>query len=206
MSSLPYWSNRCRPGPAREDDMKTSRSSSIGWTDRLRIERVVWTLDQRLYDLPRRSRVAHRREVRQNLLTAAADIGTSAALRGLGNIRELASEYRSAQFGAGPRPAYYSAAFYLLTGQLIGTALLAEAATAFAHGVTAANPHATGSYGWNGIDYLQTEVTYHFVNGHGDWSGGGWTPLAWLLWLTSTIVIGRLWRMIPTRRLSAVAD
>jgi hypothetical protein len=173
--------------------------------DRLRIERLVWTLDQRLYDLPRRSRVAHRREVRQNLLTASADIGTSAALQGLGNSRELAAEYRSAQFGAGPRPAYYAAALYLLTGLLVGTALLAEAATAFAHGVTAADPHATGSYTWSGIDYLQSEVSYRFVDGHGDWSGGAWTPLAWALWLTSTVIVGRLWRMIPSRR-SAVAD
>jgi hypothetical protein len=179
--------------------MKTS-PSPITWMDRLRIERLVWTLDQRLYDLPRRSRVAHRREVRQNLQSAAADIGTSAALRGLGNSRELAAEYRSAQFGAAPRPAYYTAALFLLTGQLLGTALLAEAATAFARGVTAADPHATGTYTWNGIEYLQRQVTYSFVNGHGDWSGGAWTPLAWLLWLTSTFVVGRLWRMIPIRR------
>ena len=51
---------------------------TLGWIDRLRIERVVWALDQRLYDLPRKSRIAKRREVRENLLTAAADIGTSA--------------------------------------------------------------------------------------------------------------------------------
>ncbi len=51
-------------------------SDALTWMDRLRIERVVWALDQRLYDLPRRSRIAKRREVRQNLLTAAQDIGT----------------------------------------------------------------------------------------------------------------------------------
>ena len=50
------------------------------WFDRLRIERVVWTLDQRLYDLPRAVRIAHRRELRENLLTAARDVGTGAVL------------------------------------------------------------------------------------------------------------------------------
>ena len=53
----------------------------LTWSDRLRIERVVWMLDQRLYDIPRESRLAHRREVRLNLLSAAQDIGTRAALR-----------------------------------------------------------------------------------------------------------------------------
>ena len=45
----------------------------LTWVDRLRIERVVWMLDQRLYDIPRESRIAHRREVRQNLLSAAQE-------------------------------------------------------------------------------------------------------------------------------------
>ncbi|UQX86978.1 hypothetical protein M6D93_11740 [Jatrophihabitans telluris] len=183
--------------------MDTARSLAISWIDRLRIERLVWTLDQRLYDLPRRSRIAHRHEVRQNLLTAATDVGTTAALRGLGNSRELAEEYRTAQFGIAPRPAYYSAALFLLTAQLIGTSLLGEAANAFARGITAANPHASGSYAWSGIAYLQSEVTYHFTDGHGDWRGGAWTPLAWVLWLTATILVGRLWRVIPGRHRSA---
>ena len=50
----------------------------VNLIDRLRIERVVWTLDQRLYDLPRSSRIAKRREVRQNVLAAAHDVGTPA--------------------------------------------------------------------------------------------------------------------------------
>ena len=57
----------------------------LTWIDRLRIERVVWMLDQRLYDIPRESRIAHRREVRQNLLSAAQDIGTTAAVRNIGS-------------------------------------------------------------------------------------------------------------------------
>ena len=180
--------------------MPASAPWTITWMDRLRIELVVWMLDQRLYDLPRRSRVAHRREVRQNLLNAAADIGARAALHRLGTSRELAAEYRSAEFGARPRPAYYTAAIFLLTGQLVFTALLGEAASAFAAGITAADPHANGTYTWNGIDYLQSTVTYTFVDGHRDWVGGAWTPLAWVLWAGATILIGRLWRAVTVRR------
>jgi hypothetical protein len=28
-------------------------ANNLTWSDRLRIERVVWMLDQRLYDIPR---------------------------------------------------------------------------------------------------------------------------------------------------------
>src|SRR5260221_12883040 len=72
---------------------------AVNWFDRLRIERAVWSLDQRIYDLPRKSRIAKRREVRENLLAAAHDIGTAHALRHPGNSRELAAGYLSAVFG-----------------------------------------------------------------------------------------------------------
>jgi len=185
--------------------MPAAAPSTITWIDRLRIESVVWMLDQRLYDLPRRSRVAHRREVRQNLLNAAADIGARSALRRLGSSRELAAEYRTAEFGNRPRPAYYTAAIFLLTGQLVFTALLGQAAAAFAAGIAAADPHANGTYTWNGIAVLQNAVTYTFVDGHGDWVGGAWTPLAWVLWAAATILVGRLWRVVTIRRTSAPA-
>ena len=83
--------------------------------DRLRVERVVWSLDQRLYDLPRKARIAHRRELRDNLTAAARDIGTTAALRELGDAATLADAYREAQFGAGPRPSWMAGAVFLLT-------------------------------------------------------------------------------------------
>ena len=185
--------------------MPPTESSTVTWLDRLRIERVVWTLDQQLYDLPRRARIAHRREVRQNLLNAAADIGVRPALRRLGSSQRLAAEYRSAEFGDRPRPAWFAAAIFLLAGQLVFTALLAEAASAFADGITAADAHATGSYTWPGIAFLQSTVHYTFVNGHGDWSGGAWTPLAWLLWAVATIMVGRLWRVVTARRSVALA-
>jgi hypothetical protein len=91
---------------------------TVTWFDRLRIERVVWTLDQRLYDLPRRTRIETRREVRQNLLTGARDVGTTQALRNLGDSAELAQEY-----------------------------IFTDAANAFASGITTAHPAATGTCG-----------------------------------------------------------
>ena len=173
---------------------------SVTWIDRLRIERVVWALDQRLYDLPRKSRIAKRREVRENLRAASADIGTANALRNIGNSRQLAAEYRDAEFGSQPRPSWIAAATFLLTAQLFFTSFLSEAAQAFGDGITAADPNATGTFTWPGIHYVQTSVTYTFVNGHGDSVGGAWTPLAWVIWLVAAVLVGRLWRVIPAWR------
>jgi hypothetical protein len=173
---------------------------TVNWIDRLRIERVVWTLDQRLYDLPRASRIAKRREVRENLHSAAADIGADKALRNLGDSRRLAAEYRAAEYGDEARPSWLAAALFLLTGQLFFTSFLAQAAMAFGHGVTAANPQATGTFTWSGIYYLQDTVTFTFVHGKGDYVGGAWTPLAWAIWIVATILVGRLWRVVPIWR------
>ena len=167
----------------------------VGWLDRLRIERVVWTLDQRLYDLPRRSRIATRKEVRQNLLSAAQQDGTGEAIRRLGGNRQLASEYLSAELGDGPRPSWTAAATFAVTAQLLFTWLLGEAALAFGSGIDAADPHATGTFMWAGIRFLQTSVTYTFVNGRSSSVGGAWTPLTWGLWILGTVLVGRLWRI-----------
>lgn len=180
---------------------------TVNVIDRLRIERAVWALDQRLYDLPTKSRVAKRREVRDNLLTAAQDIGAGAALSRLGNSRELAAEYLSAEFGDEPRPMWYAAGFFLLTGQLIFTSVLSDAAFAFRDGILAVNPHATGTFSWHGIPLLQSRVTYTFLGGKATSVGGAWTPLAWVLWLLATVLIGRLWRAVPQwRRRRAARD
>ena len=78
-------------------------SETLIWTDRLRIERRVWTLNTYLQTLPRRSQLAKRRELRVNLRAAAADVGTKEALRRLGNVRTIAADYISAEYD-GPRP------------------------------------------------------------------------------------------------------
>jgi hypothetical protein len=175
-------------------------SHPVGWFDRLRIERFVWSLDQRLYDLPRKNRITTRREVRENLRVAASDIGTKAALSNVGSPAQLAHEYLGGHFGEKPRASWTAAAIFLLTGQFIGTAVLAEAANAFGDGISAADPTATGTFSWHGIRYLQDTVTYTFVNGSGSSVGGAWTPIAYLLWIVGTVCVGRLWRLIPRRR------
>jgi hypothetical protein len=170
-------------------------TNTVRWTDRLRIERAVWSLDQRLYDLPRKSRIAKRREVRENLLIAANDIGTGEALRNIGNSRQLAAEYLSAEFGDEARPSWVAAVTMLFAGQLLLTALLSEAASAFSDGMVAAAPNVTGTFTWSGIRYLQDTVTFTFVNGKANQVGGAWTPLAWCIWIVATVLAGRLWRV-----------
>lgn len=181
---------------------------ALMWLDRLRIERLVWSLDQRLYDLPAKSRIAKRREVRANLVSAAQDVGTTAALRGLGDSRLLADEYLSAEFGNQARPSWIAAGLFLSTGQLVLTSMLSDAAFAFRDGIIAVDPHASGTYTWTGIKYLQSAVTYRFVDGRASSVGGAWTPIAWVIWIVAAIMIGRLWRAIPLwrrRRANAAA-
>ena len=145
----------------------------LTWLDRVRIERVVWTLDQRLYDIPRDARIAHRREVRQNLLSAAHDLGTAAALRNIGTTAQLAA------------------------------AFLADAANGFAAGIAAANPHATGTYHWSGLSLLQGSVTATAVDGQTTLSGGGLSIAGWVLWIIIAVLVGRLWRAPGTWRARA---
>lgn len=170
---------------------------TVNWLGRLRIERLVWSLDQQLYDLPQRSRVAKRREVRANLLAAAGDVGTTEALRRLGSSRQLAEEYLTAELGEGPRHSWIAAAYFCLTTPLLLNYFLGEADAAYQQGVTAVNPHITGTLTWQGISYLQSAVTYTFDQGHGSYTGGAWTPLSYVLLLAGTVACGRLWRLLP---------
>jgi hypothetical protein len=167
----------------------------IGLLDRLRIERLVWALDQQIYDLPRRTRVATRREVRANLLEAAADVGTTAALGRVGGSRQLAEQYLQAEFGEGPRHSWVGAAYAAGTIPLLVNFFLGEARNAFLNGVTAADPHANGTYLWSGVSWLQTSVSATFTDGQVNTSGGSWTVLTYALWLTATVAAGRLWRL-----------
>lgn len=166
----------------------------LTWTDRVRVERVVWMLDQRLYDIPRDSRLAHRREVRLNLLSAAQDIGTRAALRNIGTSAQLAAAYLAAEFGDRPRHSWIAAGLWATTSLLVVTAVLADAANGFAAGIIAANPHATGTYHWGGLSLLQGNVIAKAAGGQTTLSGGGLTPAGWALWVVIAVIVGRLWR------------
>jgi hypothetical protein len=172
-------------------------AQGIGWLDRLRIERFVWTLDQRIYDLPRASRIARRREVRDNLLAAAVQVGTTKALRGLGSSRRLAGEYLDAELGEGPRHSWLAAAYFAGLVPLLMLFGMGVTESAYRDGITAVDPHASGTFTWHGIDYLQTAVTFTFVDGNGTRVGGAWTPLTYAIWLLGTILVGRLWRLLP---------
>jgi hypothetical protein len=78
------------------------------------------------------------------------------------------------------------------------TSISNDAAQGFGAGVTAADPHATGTYTWDGIPYRQTAVTYTFSDGKGDFTGGAFTPVAWAILLVGTVLAGRLWRALLT--------
>jgi hypothetical protein len=138
--------------------------------------------------------------VRQNLLTGARDVGATQALRNLGGSSELAQGYLSAAFGSGPRHSWIAAGVFALAVPLLAMSFFTDAATAFASGITAADPDATGTYTWGGISRLQSTVTYAFDGGHGTWTGGAFTPLFYVLWIVATILVGRLWRALPAWR------
>jgi hypothetical protein len=167
--------------------------------DRLRIECAVWRLDSLLYDLRRRSRVAKRHEVRANLHAAAADVGTTEALRGLGGVRRLAAEYLAAEHGDwGQRPTWMTGAVCLLGVQLGSYALIEAGRSAFTAGVLAANPHLQGTYGWAGIPYLSADATVTFTSAdHHTSVGGAFTPLVYLGMLAAFTAGARLWRLLP---------
>lgn len=107
-----------------------------------------------------RSRIEKRREIRQNLLTAASAVGTGQALRQIGGGAQLAREYLGAEFGDRPRHSWMAAGLFAATVLLVATSLWNEAALAYGDGIRAADLHATGTYAWRGIAYLQNNVTY----------------------------------------------
>lgn len=180
--------------------------TDVNLLDRLRIERVVWSLDQRLYELPRSTRVARRRELRSNLLDAARDADTTTALRDVGDSGTLAAQYLDAELGPGPRHSWMAAGGFLLTSALVLTSLFFDAADAFGDGVLAGNPSATGTFTWPGIPHLQSAVTYTVSDGSHTLVGGAFTPLTYALLAIGTITVGRLWRALPRRHRNRTAQ
>lgn len=172
--------------------------TTIPWRDRLRLERAVWAFDRRLQDLPRKSRIARRRELRDNLRSATEDVGAVAAVRQLGDLRQLASGYLAAEYGDWqPRPSWTRAAAGAVLFYLVLTWLLEAGSSAFRAGILTGQPGATGSFSWNGIPYLLDDVAFTFSNGASTSVGGAWHPLAYAALVLVTIVAGRLWRLLP---------
>lgn len=174
--------------------------------DRIRIDRLVWALDQRLYDLPRHSRIAKRREVRANLLEAAADHGAREALRRIGSSSALAREYLGAEFDDRPHHSWMAAAYFAaLTPLFIGFGLN-EVSDAYKRALTDAHA-ASGTFTWSGVSYLQSPMTFTVDHGQVAQSGGTWTPIVYVILLVGIVACGRLWRLLPrlSRRSQAPA-
>jgi hypothetical protein len=167
-------------------------------TDRLRIERAVWLLDYRLQDLPRRSRIAKRRELRENLQAATSDVGAQQALRQLGDLRDLAEDYLSAEYGdRARRPSWTATAVWLAATNLAALVLGYATSAAFAAGARATNPHLSETLHWHGVRYLISDATFTFVDGRSSSVGGAYTAWVYLLMFGGAIVAGRLWRLLP---------
>jgi len=179
-------------------------SGTLIWTDRLRIERAVWTLNSYLRNLPWRSQAAKRRELRVNLRAASADVGTKEALRRLGNVRTIAADYIIAEYG-GPGPSWL-AAICVLQALWFMFWLSNDRIDAFKGGVIAANPHATGLFHWHGVAYVFTHATFTFVNGKATEVGGTLLPLVYVCVFGLAILVGRLWRVLPASRRQFAID
>src|ERR1035438_5533015 len=139
-------------------------TETLTWTERIRVERAVWTLDTYLQNLPRKSRIAKRRELRVNLRAASADVGANEALRRLGNVRSIAAEYVLAEFG-GPGPSWTVAMCVMLPGFAFMFWLSNARIDAFRSGAIAANPHLTGIFHLSGVGYILANDTFTFANG-----------------------------------------
>lgn len=182
--------------------MNSTTSSEPTLVDRLRIERVVWTLDSHLENLPYRSKRAKRRETRANLYAATADVGTAEAIRGLGNLRRLAADYLAAEYGErGPRPSYTTGTVCLLVVHVFAAVIAQVGKAAFTAGIVATTPHATGVFHWQGVPYLVDEATITLNDGTAStMAGGAWTPLVYLSAMVAFVLGGRLWRLLPQWR------
>jgi hypothetical protein len=169
--------------------------------DRLRLEQAVWAVDRLIQDLPRKSRVAKRRELRDNLRAAAEDVGAAVAVRQLGDLKQLAAGYLAAEYGDWkPRPSWTRAAVAAVLYYVLLSWLLEAGSSAFRAGILTGQPKATGTFSWNGIPYLLTDVNFTFSNGASTSVGGAWSPLAYAALVLVSILAGRLWRLLPSLR------
>jgi hypothetical protein len=172
--------------------------NALTWHDRLRLERAVWAFDGLLQDLPRKSRIGLRRELRGNLRSATEDVGAVVAVRQLGDLRQLSAGYLAAEYGDWqPRPSWTKAAAAAVVFYFVLSWLLEAGSSAFRAGILAGEPGATGSFTWNGIPYLLDDVAFTFSNGASTSVGGAWHPLAYAGLLLVSILAGRLWRLLP---------
>jgi hypothetical protein len=176
-----------------------TETMTLTWKDRMRIERAVWTLDSHLQNLPRKSRISKRRELRVNLRAAAVDVGANEALRRLGNIRTMAVEYLVTEYG-GPAPSWIVATYVLFAGYFFMIWLANTRIDAFRSGAIAANPHLTGIFHLSGVMHVLANDTFIFTNGKATEIGATFLPLVNVYIFALAILAGRLWRVVPALR------
>jgi hypothetical protein len=170
--------------------------------DRLRIERVLWTVDFLIHDIRTRGRRTIRRDLRSNLQAAAREAGVGEAIRQLGPIRRLARGYLDAEYGPeARRPRWMAAIGWMFVCTLFIEALTLAGLAAYVQGVGAGNPAAHGTYVWNqlaGMGLGRFTVTFS----HGQVASlQGVLPWTGLLYLATALILGgRLWRLAPRRR------
>jgi hypothetical protein len=174
---------------------------SLTWVDRLRIERATWTLDALLQDLPGRSRRAIRRELRDNLRAATAAVGSATAVRELGNLRRVAAEYLDAEYGAGrPRPRWVKGMFWALLVELAFGVSWFVGDIAYLDGVLTADPHATGSFTWQGPGSWAVTSTETLVDGQLQAAEANISLWFFVLLVGVFALGGRMWRILPPWR------
>ena len=172
--------------------------TALTWHDRLRLARAVWAFDRLLQDLPRKSRVAARRELRDNLTSATEDVGAKEAVRQLGDLRQLAAGYLAAEYGDWqPRPSWTKAASAFIACYVVLYWLQEVGSSPFRAGVLSDQPVATGRFTWDGIPYVLDDAVFTFSQGVGSSVGGAWRPGAYIALILVSILAGRLWRLLP---------
>ena len=168
----------------------------LHWSDRLRLERVIWTLDTYLQSLPARARRAVRREMRANLRASAAEVGVS---RGCAWTRQRApARDRLPRGGVRRWAASQPAESVRLDtgGRADSRDVVFVGAFRVQDGVEAANQRPNGTYAWGGWDLLgvRGEVTY----ADGQFEGFDLWFMPWVLLypLVFFLVSARSWRVV----------
>ncbi|SDS47523.1 hypothetical protein SAMN04488570_1959 [Nocardioides scoriae] len=142
-----------------------------------------------LHDVPRRRRRELREELRANVADASHDVGTEAALAGLGSPRTLARENAAGTVGTrGARARWTAGLQWGVAAFVVMMLLWTLSVLAFVDGVTAAGAtgRVTGSvFPWGG------SVTAEVGSGLQVW--GTVPPSIWVLTLVAAVLGARPW-------------
>jgi hypothetical protein len=169
--------------------------------DRVRIERVVQSVDFLTQDIPGRVRRSIRRELRANLWAAASRAGASEAIRQLGSLRQLAEGYLAAEYGGGRRrPRWMSGFLWAILCVILISAINIVNFVAFTAGVQAARPAADGAFTERVSPWVMGTVKVTYTHGTLHSLAVSLPELMLVYCVAALILGGRLWRLVPGRR------